>query len=230
MWSEPVTFGGGMTIAYGSPGRPGSAWKSPRPVVMMSGYSSEGISLGPRKSTAENLPLPRGKAPLWRNLVPGWSLVGQGHWRPPLLSRSKEIPPKDGVTEAIEAEGARFVVGVQWHPERIYDRLPHAAALFRALVEATAFGARAIIERLREHGVPVERVVCCGGIAEKNPLLMQIYVIYFVLPAVGLSLPAAAAGVAALSLNAAAYIAEIFRGGIESIDDMAKVPPMLVKS
>jgi L-ribulokinase len=43
------------------------------------------------------------------------------------------------------------------------------------LIEATAFGARAIIERIREYGVPVEHIVCAGGIAEKNPLLMQIY-------------------------------------------------------
>jgi L-ribulokinase len=49
------------------------------------------------------------------------------------------------------------------------------AEVYRALIEATAFGARAIIERLREYGVPIERVVCCGGIAEKNPLFMQIY-------------------------------------------------------
>ena len=46
--------------------------------------------------------------------------------------------------------------------------------IYRALIEATAFGARAIIERLREYGVPIERVVCAGGIAEKNPLAMQI--------------------------------------------------------
>ncbi len=49
------------------------------------------------------------------------------------------------------------------------------ADIYRALIEATAFGARAIIERIREYGVPIERVVCAGGIAEKNPLLMQIY-------------------------------------------------------
>lgn len=49
------------------------------------------------------------------------------------------------------------------------------AEIYRALIEATAFGARAIIDRLKEYGVPVERVVCAGGIAEKNPLLMQIY-------------------------------------------------------
>lgn len=49
------------------------------------------------------------------------------------------------------------------------------AEIYRALIEATAFGARAIIERIREHGVPIDRVVCCGGIAEKNDLFMQIY-------------------------------------------------------
>lgn len=49
------------------------------------------------------------------------------------------------------------------------------AEIYRALIEATAFGARAIIERIREYGVPIERMVCCGGIAEKNPFLMQIY-------------------------------------------------------
>lgn len=49
------------------------------------------------------------------------------------------------------------------------------AEIYRALIEATAYGARAIIERIREYGVPIDRVVCAGGIAEKNPLLMQIY-------------------------------------------------------
>ncbi len=49
------------------------------------------------------------------------------------------------------------------------------AEIYRALLEATAFGARAIIERIQSHGVPITRVVCAGGIAEKNPLLMQIY-------------------------------------------------------
>jgi His/Glu/Gln/Arg/opine family amino acid ABC transporter permease subunit len=55
-----------------------------------------------------------------------------------------------------------------------------------------------------------------------TPLLMQIYVIYFVLPAVFPSVfgrvSSFAAGVLALSLNAAAYTSEIFRAGIESID------------
>jgi L-ribulokinase len=49
------------------------------------------------------------------------------------------------------------------------------AEIYRALIEATAFGARAIVERIVEYGVPVKRIVCSGGIAAKNPLLMQIY-------------------------------------------------------
>lgn len=49
------------------------------------------------------------------------------------------------------------------------------AEVYRALIEGTAFGARAIIERFKEYGVRIDRIVCAGGIAEKNPMLMQIY-------------------------------------------------------
>jgi L-ribulokinase len=47
--------------------------------------------------------------------------------------------------------------------------------IYRALIEATAFGARTIIERFRDYGVVIREVVNCGGIAEKNALVMQIY-------------------------------------------------------
>ena len=47
--------------------------------------------------------------------------------------------------------------------------------IYRALIEATAFGALTIINRFEEYGVGVSEVINCGGIAEKNPLLMQIY-------------------------------------------------------
>lgn len=50
-----------------------------------------------------------------------------------------------------------------------------AAEIYRALVEATAFGALTIINRFEEYGVKVKDVVNCGGIAEKNPFVMQIY-------------------------------------------------------
>ncbi len=47
--------------------------------------------------------------------------------------------------------------------------------VYRALIEATAFGALAIINRFEEYGVKINEVINCGGIAEKSPLLMQIY-------------------------------------------------------
>jgi L-ribulokinase len=49
------------------------------------------------------------------------------------------------------------------------------AEIYRALIEATAFGALTIISRFEEYGLKVEQIVNCGGIAEKNPLVMQIY-------------------------------------------------------
>lgn len=49
------------------------------------------------------------------------------------------------------------------------------AEMYRAYVEATAFGARVIMERLEEYGVAVERIVNCGGISTKNEMVMQIY-------------------------------------------------------
>jgi len=60
-----------------------------------------------------------------------------------------------------------LLVGLTLHtrPEEIY----------RALIEATAFGALTIIRRFDEYGVKIRDVVNCGGIAEKNPLVMQIY-------------------------------------------------------
>jgi L-ribulokinase len=50
-----------------------------------------------------------------------------------------------------------------------------AAEIHRAMIEATAFGARVIVERMVESGIPVERIVACGGIATKSPLCVQIH-------------------------------------------------------
>lgn len=50
-----------------------------------------------------------------------------------------------------------------------------AGEIYRTLIEATAFGSRKIIERIREYGVRIDEIVVCGGLAEKSPLTMQIY-------------------------------------------------------
>ena len=50
---------------------------------------------------------------------------------------------------------------------------PHE--IFRSLVEATAFGALKIINRIKDYDVEVKEIVNCGGLAIKSPFLMQIY-------------------------------------------------------
>lgn len=47
--------------------------------------------------------------------------------------------------------------------------------IYHAMLEATAFGARVILEAFRDAGVPVNEIRACGGVANKNPLMMQIY-------------------------------------------------------
>lgn len=47
--------------------------------------------------------------------------------------------------------------------------------IYRALIEATAYGTRMIVETFIESGVPVNEIYACGGIAEKNPFIMQVY-------------------------------------------------------
>jgi L-ribulokinase len=50
---------------------------------------------------------------------------------------------------------------------------PHE--IYRALIEATAFGTRKIIEAFTDKGVAIDELHACGGLAQKNPLLLQIY-------------------------------------------------------
>ncbi len=47
--------------------------------------------------------------------------------------------------------------------------------IYRALIEATAYGTRVIVEAFEQNGVPVKEIVATGGLPEYNPLLMQIY-------------------------------------------------------
>ncbi|MBV8713665.1 MAG: ribulokinase [Chloroflexi bacterium] len=50
-----------------------------------------------------------------------------------------------------------------------------AEEIYRALIEATAFGTNVIVRNFRDHGVPIEELYACGGLPERSPLLMQIY-------------------------------------------------------
>jgi len=70
-------------------------------------------------------------------------------------------------TPYVDAALSGAIVGLTLHtrPEEIY----------RALLEATAYGTKTIVDLYERHGVAVNEVYAAGGIAQKNPLLMQIY-------------------------------------------------------
>ena len=48
------------------------------------------------------------------------------------------------------------------------------AEIYRALLESIAFGNRRIVDNFTEHGLPLDDIVACGGIAERSPLAMQL--------------------------------------------------------
>ncbi len=65
----------------------------------------------------------------------------------------------------VDLTGMMLGMTLQTKPEEIY----------RALIEATAYGTRMIVENYRENGIPVEEFYASGGISQKDPMTMQIY-------------------------------------------------------
>jgi L-ribulokinase len=88
--------------------------------------------------------------------------------------------------------------------------------IYRALIESTAMGARVIVDRFEEYGVKVERVVNCGGISAKNPLVMQIYADVFGRP---VEISRSAQTCALGSAIAGAVVAGEAAGGHASFED-----------
>jgi len=84
--------------------------------------------------------------------------------------------------------------------------------IFRALVEATAFGSKAIIERFTEEGVKIDQVVAIGGIPQKSPLVMQILSDVLDMPVkVASSFQAVALGAAVFAAVASGYYKDIYK-------------------
>jgi L-ribulokinase len=100
--------------------------------------------------------------------------------------------------------------------------------IYRALIEATAYGTRVIIETLRENGVPVNDFVAAGGLPNKNTMLMQIYADVL---GMDMYLPAAKQAPALGSAMFGAVAAGKKAGGYESIfaaaDKMAHLRDMV---
>lgn len=90
-----------------------------------------------------------------QKLQPGESRLLALDW----WSGNRSVLKKDNLT------GMILGLNMQTRPEEIY----------RALIEATAYGTRMIIENYENHGIPVTGICAAGGIAQKDPMMMQIY-------------------------------------------------------
>ncbi len=109
----------------------------------------------------------------------------------------------------VDLSGMMVGMTLRTKPEEIY----------RALIEATAYGTRMIIENYREHGVPVEEFYASGGISQKDPMTMQIYADVIKMPVkIAGSLQGPALGSAIFASVAAGKEA----GGYDSVFEAAR--------
>lgn len=114
---------------------------------------------------------------------------------------------------------------MEWDWEFAWSILPVLLQGFKVTLIATALGAIvaavlglvfAILRRSANRAV----ARTTGFVVEfirGTPLLVQLYFIFYVLPDLGIRLPALAAGVIGMGLHYATYAAEVYRGGIESV-------------
>ena len=170
-------------------------------LVKIIGTSTCDMMVAPMDSELPDIPglcgiVPGSILPKMYGLEAGQSAVGDiFNWFVKSLAPGPAIRPSGDAHAALtrEAErlrpGASGLVALDWNNGNrtiLVDPLlsgllvgqtlhTTAAEIYRTLIEATAFGALTIINRFEEYGVKVKEVVNCGGIAEKNPLVMQIY-------------------------------------------------------
>lgn len=89
---------------------------------------------------------------------------------------------------------------------------------FFAVILGTVFGL--VLSLMRLSTVKLLKVVATAyiEIIRGTPMLVQLYIIYYGLPSMGIQLPDMVAGIVTLSINSSAYVAEIIRAGIEAVD------------
>lgn len=95
---------------------------------------------------------------------------------PALTREAEKIPIEESTIIAIDWMNGRRTPDANQELKGAITELTlgsSAPRIFRALVEATAFGSRAIVERMREEGVRIDNVIGIGGIALKSPFVMQ---------------------------------------------------------
>ncbi|WP_437962123.1 ribulokinase [Sorangium sp. So ce119] len=96
---------------------------------------------------------------------------------PELERAAAEIPPAASSVVALDWLNGRRTPDADQRLQGAIVRLDlatDAPRIYRALVEAIAFGSRAIVERFRSHGIRIDGVIGIGGVARKSPFTMQV--------------------------------------------------------
>ncbi|MDC0713721.1 ribulokinase [Stigmatella sp. ncwal1] len=95
---------------------------------------------------------------------------------PELERAAKDLPPGEDSLLALDWMNGRRTPDANQRLKGAISGISlgtDAPGLYRALVEATAFGSRAIVERFKSTGIRVDRVIAIGGVARKSPFVMQ---------------------------------------------------------
>ena len=200
-WAKRTGLPAGLPVAVGAfdahLGGVGSGI-APGTLVKIIGTSTCDMMVVPLGDKLADIPglcgiVPGSILPGYYGLEAGQSAVGDiFNW---FVNYIQPLGKKAGTHEALSAAAARLVPGesgllaLDWNngnrtvlvDQRLTGLLlgqtlyTTPAEIYRTLIEATAFGALTIINRFEEYGLKVGQIVNCGGIAEKNPLVMQIY-------------------------------------------------------
>jgi L-ribulokinase len=96
---------------------------------------------------------------------------------PELSRQAAQLPLEEGDELAIDWLNGRRTPDADQLLEGAFSGLrlaTDAPRLFRALAEATCFGAKAIVDRFVEQGIPVKGLIGLGGVAKKSPFIMQM--------------------------------------------------------
>jgi len=200
-WAGKLGLKPGIPVAVGAfdahLGGVGSGIR-PGTLVKIIGTSTCDMMIAPLSQELPDVPglcgiVPESVLPGFHGMEAGQSAVGDifNWFSQAIRPGGDEAGSHEALTRAAEKlkPGESGLLGLDWHngnrtvlvDQRLTGLLvgmslhTTPAEIYRALVESTAFGARVIVDRFEEYGVKVERVVNCGGISAKNPMVMQIY-------------------------------------------------------
>ncbi len=107
---------------------------------------------------------------------------------------------------------------IDWAPELWRGAIATIWISFFSLILALVLGLFASLLRISHNTILRRAASFYVDLIRGTPVLVQILFIYFGLPFIGLRMPAVVAGILAMGLNSGAYITEMIRGGLESID------------